>query len=162
MMFVPDLRFWLTAAFVIHIPAIIIWLGSLFLLVVVLGPGARSLDVAATLSLWPRVLSRFFVWGGVSLILILATGVAMVFMKFGGYGSVPTIHRFNMVVGVPAIALYAYLFFIPWRRLRHALTVDDGSAATKNLRQIQRLGAVVLALGLLATVVSAIGRYYTF
>ena len=158
----PDRLFLLTAAFAIHIPAIIIWLGSLFLIVVVLGPSARSLDAGAAFLLWPRVLHRFFVWGWISLGLIVATGVSMAFLKFGDYGNAASIHRVNMIFGLPAIALYIYLYFIPWRRLRHALALDDNSAAATSLRQIHLFGAWILTLGLLAAVVSAIGRYHIF
>jgi hypothetical protein len=86
----------------------------------------------------------------------------MVFLKFGGYGGVPTIHRINMIIGVPAIALYAYLYFVPWHRLRRALTAGESAAAAKCIRQIQLLGSLVLTLGLVAAVISAIGRYYNF
>jgi uncharacterized membrane protein len=143
----------------VHIVAIIVWLGGLFLLTVVLGPTIRELAPTASISLWHRVLSRFFVWGSVGLVAIVASGIAIVQLRFGGFSGMPVIHRWNMVVGVPAIALYAYAQIVPWRACCRAIADDDWIVAGKNAAQIRTLLGIVLALGLIASVVSAAGRF---
>ncbi|MDE5443126.1 hypothetical protein GWG65_17015 [Bradyrhizobium sp. CSA207] len=150
----------MAAALAIHILAAIIWLGGLFLLCVVLQPSVRPLDPATALSLWHRVLSRFLVWGWISLVLILTTGITMVFLEFGGFANIPSIHRANMVIGIPAIALYGYLYFAPWQRFRRALSSNGLMATEGSIRQVRILMATILALGLVASVVSAGARYY--
>lgn len=144
-----------------HILAVIVWLGGMFFLTVVLGTGASLPDGSAALS-WGRALSRFLPWGLLSLAIILATGVTLVFSVFGGYAHIPTIHRVNMVIGIPAIALFVYLCVVPWRRLRRAALADDTPAAEKTVRQAKMLLTTILTLGLLAAFTSAVGRYYAF
>ncbi|SDJ37772.1 hypothetical protein SAMN05216338_104777 [Bradyrhizobium sp. Rc2d] len=92
--------------------------------------------------------------------MILITGITMVFLEFGGFANIPNIHRANMVIGIPAIALYGYLHFAPWQRFRRALSSNDAMTPEGSIRQIRTLMAVILALGLVASVVSAGARYY--
>ena len=147
----------------IHILAVIIWLGGLFFLVVVLGPSAKSLDAAAAPSFWHRTLSHSLAWGWVSLVAIVGTGVALVFLVFGGYGGhVPNIHRVNMAIGIPAIALYGYTSLMPWRQFGHAARSNDRVVAAKKLHQVRTLLATILVLALSAAFMSALGRYYDF
>jgi uncharacterized membrane protein len=146
----------------IHILAVIIWLGGLFFLVVVLGPSAESLDAAGASSVWYRTLSRSLAWGWLSLVLIVVTGVAMVFLVFGGYGHLPNIHRVNMAIGIPAIALYSYVYLMPWRQLGRAVRSSDRVVAAKKRHQVRTLLATILVLALSAAFMSALGRYYSF
>ena len=143
----------------IHILATIILLGGMFFASVAVRPGTRGLEVDAALVLWHRMLSRFFAWASVSMLLILVTGIGMVFLKFGGFSGVPAIHRGNMAIGLPAIALYAYVYFGPWQRYNETLSRGDWIAAQKNITRVRTLMAIVLALGLVASAVSAAGRY---
>jgi uncharacterized membrane protein len=144
----------------VHILAVIIWLGGLFLLCVVLTPSVRNLDLTTAVPLWHGVLSRFLVWGWIGLALILATGIAMMLIEFGGFANIPNFHRANMAIGIPAIALYGYLYFAPWKRFRRAATSNDLTGAKGQIKQVQALMATVLALGLLASIVSVVAHYY--
>lgn len=146
----------------IHILAVIVWLGGMFFLTVVLDTGASLPDRSAALSSWERALSRFLPWGLLSLGMILATGVTLVFSVFGGYAHIPNIHRVNMLIGIPAIALFVYLCVLPWRRLRRAAFVHDTATVEKTMGQAKILLAIILTLGLLAAFTSAVGRYYAF
>jgi uncharacterized membrane protein len=149
----------MTVVFPLHILAIIVFLGGLFFASVVFQPLARGLDSETASSLWQQMLSRFFAWGWVSLLLILATGISMVFLKFGGYSGTPMIHRGNMAIGIPAIALFGYVFFGPWRQYRRTTLRRDWTAAQTALTRVQVVMRVILVLGLIASVVSAVGRY---
>jgi uncharacterized membrane protein len=150
----------MTAALPLHILATIVWLGGLFLLCVVFPPSTRNLDSKTALSLWHKILSLFFVWAWISMALILATGIAIVFLKFGGFSGIPTIHRWNMAIGIPAIVLYCYLYFVPWQRSRCAMSRQDWGAAERDITQARIIMAIILTLGLVASVVSAVARYY--
>lgn len=149
----------MTVLFPLHIVATIVLLGGLFFAWFVFRPIARDLDIETASSLWQQMLSRFFAWGWVSLLLILATGVGMVFLKFGGFSGVPMIHRGNMVVGIPAIALFGYLFFGPWQQYRRTISRRDWNAAEKEIRRVRVVMGIILVLGVVASVVSAVGRY---
>jgi uncharacterized membrane protein len=61
----------MSVAFTLHTLAVIVWLGGLFLLCVMVQPSTRDLDSEIALSLWHRMLSQFFAWAWVSLLLIL-------------------------------------------------------------------------------------------
>jgi uncharacterized membrane protein len=148
----------MTVVFPLHIVATIVLLGGLFFASVVFRPIARDMDIETASSLWQQMLSRFFAWGWVSLLLILATGIGMVFLKFGGSG-VPMIHRGNMVIGIPAIVLFGYLFFGPWQRYRRTMLRRDWNAAEKEIRRVRVVMGIILVLSLVASVVSAVGRY---
>jgi uncharacterized membrane protein len=105
------------------------------------------------------MLSRFFAWGLVSLLLILVTGISMVFLKFGGYSGTPTVHRGNMAVGIAAMTLFVYVFFGPWQQYRRTTLRRDWTAARKAMTRVQVVMRIILVLGLIASVVSAVGRY---
>ena len=94
------------------------------------------------------------------MLLILVSGIAMIFLAFGGFSGVPSIHRWNMLLGIPAIVLFGYLYFVPWRHFRDAMLSHDRMVAEKSIRQARTIMAIVLALGLVASVVSVAGRYY--
>jgi uncharacterized membrane protein len=149
----------MTIVFPLHIIATIVLLGGLFFGSVVFRPIARDLDIETASTLRQQLWSRFFAWAWVSLLLILATGVAMVFLKFGGFSGVPLIHRANMAIGIPAMALFGYVFFGPWREYRRAMARRDWTAAQAKMRRVHLLTGVILGLGFVASVVSAIGRY---
>jgi uncharacterized membrane protein len=149
----------LIVAFPIHIVAIIVWLGSLFMLVSVVGPTTRALDAAASASLWHRLLSRFFLWGSTSLAIIVATGIVIGPVRFGGFSNVPELHRWNMIIGLPAIALFAYAHLGPYRAFGRAIADRDWNAAGQRVARIRALLGTVLILGLVASVVSAVARF---
>jgi uncharacterized membrane protein len=149
----------MTIVFPLHIVAAIVLLGGLFFASVMFRPIVRDLDIETASSLWQRMLSRVFAWGWGSLLLILATGIGMVFLKFGGFSGVPMIHRGNMIIGIPAILLFGYLFFGPWQRYRRTASRRDWNAAAKEIRRVRVVMAIILVLGLVASVVSAVGRY---
>jgi len=149
----------MTIVFPVHIVATIVLLGGLFFASVVFRPIASGLDIQTASALWHQTLSRFFAWGWASLLLILASGIAMVFLKFGGFSGVPIIHRANMAIGIPAIALFGYVFFGPWRAYRRTIARRDWTAAQTEIRRVRVLIGIILGLGFVASVVSAVGRY---
>jgi uncharacterized membrane protein len=149
----------MTIVFPLHVVATIVLLGGLFFASVVFRPIARDLDIETASSLWARMLSRFFAWGWVGLLVIVATGIGMVFLKFGGFSGIPMIHRGNMVIGIPAVVLFGYLFFGPWQQYRRTMSRRDWDAAQKEIKRVRVVMSIILVLGLVASVVSAVGRY---
>jgi uncharacterized membrane protein len=144
----------------LHVLATIIWFGGLFFLSVVLRRSAHDMDSASAMKLWNDTLSIFFVWIWMCLVLILLTGVALVFLAFGGFSGIPLVHRVNPLIGLPAMVLFIFLYFVPWRRFQHAVFGNDMPVAERNLKLIRRLMTIILALGLVASIVSVAGRNY--
>lgn len=149
----------MTLVLSIHTLATIIWLGGLFFICVVFALATRNMEQATLLSLWHRVLSRFFVWAWIGIGLILISGIAMVFLEFGGFSGIPAIHRANMLIGIPAILLYIYLYFFPWRRFRQALAINESHAAEVRIREARVIMSIIVTLGVIASVVSLAGRF---
>jgi uncharacterized membrane protein len=149
----------MTIVFPLHVLAAVVFLGGLFFASVVFRPVASGLDNEIASSLWKKMLSGLFTWGWPSLLMILATGIGMVFLKFGGPSGVPMIHRANMAIGIPAIALFGYVYFVPWRRYRRTMSRNQWAAAQKEFTRIRVGMAIVLVLGFVAAAVSAVGRY---
>lgn len=141
-------------AWPIHIVAVVVWLGGLFWLCV----ARPSLDNDAQ-PLWQAYLARFFTAATVAIIAIIASGVALVQLKFGGFAHMPPVHRANMAFGLPAIGLYGFVVAVLWRRYRGAKSRDDRESAAKTMARIEGAIAVVTFLGLAAAILSAVGRY---
>ncbi len=114
---------------VLHVLAAIVWVGGMFFAYVVLRPSTGPLEPAARLALWQRVLSRFFLWVWISVVALLASGFTMVLLGFGGFAAVGDYVRAMMTIGLVMVAIYLYLYFLPWPRFRHAVLTADWSAA---------------------------------
>src|SRR3990170_170272 len=100
----------------LHVLAAVIWVGGIFFAYMVLRPSAGPLEPPLRLALWQRVFRRFFPWVWLSIILLLVSGYAMLFLRFGGFaGAGPHIHVMQ-VTGILMMALFLHLFFAPWRR----------------------------------------------
>lgn len=150
----------MTVVLPIHVLATIIWLGGLFVLSLILWPGLGRMESVSRLPLWQKILSKFFVWAWVGLASIFVTGISMVFIEFGGFWGVPAIHRINTAIGIPAIGLFVYLYFGPWKQFKTALSSGNLPAAEERLRSTRNIMSAILSLGVIASVVSVAGRYY--
>lgn len=151
------------AAFVIalHVIAAVFWVGGMAFAYGALRPAAeRSLDSRARRELWLAVLARFFPGVWVSVVVLLASGYYLVFGVYGGFsaagGHVHAMHALGLVM----VALFAHVYFAPWRRFRRAVWADDGSRAATELPRIRRVVAVNLVLGIVVVAVAAGGRFW--
>ncbi len=126
-----------------HIVAAVIWVGGMFFAYVVLRPGMSPLEPAIRLPLWHRVFSRFFLWVWLSIAVLLASGFAMVFLGFGGFATVGAYVRVMMALGIVMMAIYTYLYFVPWRRFRRAVSTATGlRRASTSVRSACWLGSI--------------------
>ena len=64
-----------------------------------------------------------------------------------------------MSVGIPAIALFGYVYFGPWRRYCRTMSRRDWTAAQREITRVRVGLGVILVLGLVDSSVSAVGRY---
>jgi uncharacterized membrane protein len=145
----------------LHVLAAVIWVGGMFFAYMVLRPSAGPLEPPLRLALWQRVFRRFFPWVWLSIILLLVSGYAMLFLRFGGFaGAGPHIHVMQ-VTGILMMLLFFHLFFVPWRRFSHAVETGTFPEAAKALNQIRRIVAINLVLGLVTVTVGASGRFWS-
>ena len=149
-----------TAALVLHALSAVVWVGGMFFAHQVFRPAAAALDPRPRLLLWSRVLGRFFAWVIAAIVLLLASGYAMVFAVFGGFGKVGLHVNLMQGIGILMMLLFFHLYFAPWRRFRAALTRQDQAAAAGQLAQIRLIVTINLLLGLVTVAVGSSGRYW--
>src|SRR5947207_13600139 len=91
----------------------------------VLRPAAALLEPGPRLTLWSRVLGRFFAWVFAAIILLLLTGYSLVFALYSGFGGVQTLRQPDAGIGILMMLLFLHLYFAPWRRFRAAVARQD-------------------------------------
>ncbi|MEM7021169.1 MAG: CopD family protein [Pseudomonadota bacterium] len=145
---------------IIHILGAVVWVGGMFLAFVVLRPAFGDLEPPTRISLWRGVFKRFFPWVWASILGLLVSGYAMLFAGFGGFaGAGIHIHIMNLT-GLIMMALFVYLYYVPWRRLQAGLDGGDIAAAAGQLGLIRMIVGINLVLGLFTCAIGASGRYW--
>ena len=138
----------------LHIAAMAVWTGGLAYAVFVIRPSLGLLDPTPRMNVQLQTLRRFFrlVWH-VMPIVILA-GWAMIVGKEGGFAHAPWFVNTMQALGLLMAAVFAWVFFGPYRRLRRA--IRPSQAMVDNVR-----GLLVtdLALGGATIVVALLGHF---
>ena len=141
----------------LHLSAGVIWLGGMALVILALRPVAiERLAPPDRLPLMTAVLSRFFVMVWRSIAVLLASGFGMLSgadMKLAPRGW----HAMSGI-GLLMCAIFAHIWFAPFRRLKAAVTAADWPTAGKALGQIHPLVLTNFALGWLAVAAVIIWR----
>jgi uncharacterized membrane protein len=144
----------------LHLLAALFWVGGMAFAYWVLRPAAGPLDPPVRLPLWRRVFGIFLPWVGVSIVVLLGTGYAMLSSYFNGFRGAPLYINVMQGLGIIMILLFLHLLFAPWRRFRGALDQGALPDAAKALNQIRIIVAVNLALGTITVVVGGTGRFW--
>ena len=150
----------MSVSIALHLLAAAIWVGGMFFAYMALRPAAAAvLEPPPRLQLWVQVFKLFFVWVWLSIIVILVTGYWMLFGVFGGFGNAGLHIHIMHGAGILMVLIYLHVFFAPYRRLRHAIVIQDYSAGGKQLAIIRKLIALNLAIGLIVLIIASGGRY---
>ena len=145
---------------ILHVFAAVVWVGGMFFAHQVLRPAAMTLEAAPRLELWSRVLGRFFLWVIAAIMLLLATGLAMVFSIFGGFAHLAGYVQLMMGLGIVMMLLFLHLYFAPWRRFRAAVARRDWAEGGRQLGQIRMIVTINLVLGLVTIAAASGGGYW--
>ncbi len=146
----------------LHIMAAILWVGGMFFAHMILRPSAvQVLEPPLRLALWVQVFKRFFFWVWLSIIVILATGYWMIFGFYGGFGNIGTHIHIMHGLGIVMVLIFMHIFFSPYRRLRHAVIVEDYPEGGRRLSQIRTLVGINILLGLATAAIATAGRYFS-
>ena len=142
----------------IHLLAIVVWVGGMFFAYVVLRPSAAEiLQPPERLRLWDKVFSQFFNWVWLAVFLVLVSGFYMIYL-FGGFANLALYINLMLVMGLVMTMIYVYVFFkcyVPFNRL---VAKQEWPAAGVMLATIRKLVALNLTIGLLTVAVAIIGR----
>jgi uncharacterized membrane protein len=145
---------------IVHLLGAIIWVGGMFFAIVALRPASvELLEPPQRLRLWRGTLQRFFRWVWLSVVALLGTGYGLIGM-YGGMANVGIHIHIMHGVGLLMVALFAHLFFAPYRRLGKFVDAEDFPAAAANLNTIRIIVLVNLVLGLFVASVGVGGRFF--
>lgn len=150
----------MTVLVALHALAAVVWVGGMFFAYLVLRPSAGPLDPPLRLALWNRVFSRFFPWVWASMIVLLVSGYAMLFIGFGGFAGAPPHINLMQATGILMMLLFLHLYFAPWRRFSRAVGAGASEPAASALNQIRRIVGINLVLGLVTVTLGASGRFW--
>jgi uncharacterized membrane protein len=149
------------SAVLLHVLAVVIWVGGMFFAYAILRPvAAGQLEPPARLTLWVGVFDNFFLWVWTSVIAILATGFWMIFAFFGGMGAVGLYVHVMLGLGSVMMLIFFHVYFAPYRRLKRAVAAQDWPAGGKALAQIRRLVGTNTLIGVVTIAVASGGRYF--
>ena len=150
----------LAIAMTLHILSAVIWIGGMFFAHIALRPAAANvLEPPLRLPLMSQVLARFFPWVWVSIVLLWATGLWLIFGYYGGMGKTTMYVHIMLTLGAIMTILFMYIVFIPFPTMKQALAHGDFKKAGKNLGYIRPIIGINLLLGLIIIIVATAGRY---
>ena len=150
----------MTMLVALHALAAVVWVGGMFFAYMVLRPSAGPLEPPLRLALWARIFGRFFPWVWASIAVLLVSGYAMLFLRFGGFAGAGLHIHVMQVTGILMMALFLHLFFAPWRRFSRAVETGAFQDAAASLDRIRRIVAINLVLGIVTVAVGASGRFW--
>lgn len=144
----------------LHLLAALFWVGGMAFAYFVVRPAAGALDPPLRLPLWRRVFGIFLPWVGVSIVILLGSGYAMLSIYFNGFRGAPLYINVMQGLGIIMVLLFLHMVSAPWRRLRAAIDRGALPEAARALDQIRAIVAINLALGVASVIVGGTGRYW--
>ena len=134
--------------YLVHVLATVVWVGGMFFAHQCLRPVVLAqLEGPQRLRLWNGVFGRFFPWVWLSVLLLLASGHGLIY-AFGGFRAVPMHVHLMTGIGYLMAAIFAFIYFVPYARLRRAVAAEDWKAGAAAQDLIRRLVGTNLVLGL--------------
>jgi len=156
------LQNFMAIAATLHILSVIVWIGGMFFAHMALRPVvANLLEPPLRLQLMTQVLERFFVWVWIAVILLWLTGLWVIFGYFDGMANIRIAVHIMFTLAAIMTILYIYIFFIPFPKLKQAVSTEDFKLAGKNLATIRSLIGFNLILGLVTVIIATGGRYFS-
>jgi len=144
----------------LHALAAAVWVGGMFFAYAALRPAAGALlDPPQRCGLLQASLARFLPWVWVSVVALLATGLALI-AGYGGLAAVGAYVHSMFALGLVMMAVFVYLWFYPYRGLRRAVAAQEWAVGGRHLGRIRWLIAFNLTLGLVTIAIGAGGRVW--
>ncbi|MGB9150778.1 MAG: CopD family protein [Burkholderiales bacterium] len=142
----------------LHLLGVTVWVGGMFFAYVALRPAAaKMLEAPERLNLWNATLARFFLWVWISVALILASGFGMIGLN-GGFRNAAPYVNIMMLIGLIMMAIFAHVYFAPYKRLGRYVAAQEWKPAGEQLAQIRKKVGLNLGLGLLTIIVATVGQ----
>lgn len=144
----------------LHVLFVVIWVGGMFFAYMAMRPAAAStLEPPQRLPLWAATFAHFFPWVWLAVVLILVSGLLLIFKYFGGMAGAALYIHVMLGLGILMMLIFMHVFFAPYKRLKQAVVIKDWPAGGKALNQIRMLIGINLGLGILTVLIATAGKY---
>ena len=137
-------------ALLLHLSAVIIWLGGMVFAHFCLRPSVAMLEPPQRLSLMAATLTRFFAIVIPAIVILLATG-GYLYTRREGLAAPIGVHLM-VGIGVAMILIFGHLFCGPFRRMKAAVAASAWPAAATQLGKVRVLVLTNMILGFLAVI----------
>jgi len=130
----------------LHLAAAIIWMGGMgFILLAMRAAAFAVLQPPARPQLLLASLQRFFPLVWISIALLLLTGLTLMLQV--GFASAPVGWHVMLGIGLVMMAVFAHIYFAPFRRAQRAAAAQDWAAVGRALQAIHPLVVLNFTLG---------------
>lgn len=141
-----------------HVLGVAIWVGGMFVLHFAVRPSAARLqEPSVRLTFLSSALGRFMSWAALAIVVLLASGLAMIWIG-GGFKNAHLSVHLMLAVGLMMMLLYLHIRFAPFKRMRSAVMASDWAAAAANLDIVRKMVLINLVLGFITIAIATIGR----
>lgn len=147
-------------ALALHVLAAIVWVGGMFFAFLAVRPALAELDTKHRARVWAAIFRRFFPWVWACIVVLLVSGFYLVFVTFDGFATAPPFVHTMLGLGIVMMALFAYVFFVPYHQLKTAVQTGSEPLAIHAMVRIRLLIAINLALGILVVLVAMFFGYF--
>lgn len=147
-------------AIAIHAIGATVWVGGMFFAYTVLRPSLGAFEPQQRLTLWNNVFSRFFLWVWIVVVALPASGYVLVFHYLGGFGAAGMHVHIMHMIGLVMIALFVFLYFLPYQKFREGIAAKDWASAARQLNTMRRIFGINTVLGLVTVIVGASGKFW--
>ena len=137
----------------VHVLCAVVWVGGMFFAYVVLRPSLAVLEPIQRIALHTQVFRRFFlvVWHAMPLILL--SGYAVMFGRYGGPANVSWNINVMQTLGLIMSAVFLLIVFGPYARFRR--TTDRATAAA-SINRVRQLIGLNLVLGIVTVIIAVL------
>jgi len=147
-------------ALALHVLAAIIWVGGMFFAYLAVRPALAELDTKHRARVWAAIFRRFFPWVWACVVALLASGFYLAIISFDSLSQAPVFVHVMMGLGIVMMAVFAYVFFVPYPQLKTAVQTGSEPLAVHAMVRIRLLIAVNLSLGIVVVLVGMLGSYF--
>lgn len=141
-----------------HLFAVLIWIGGMFFAYMVLRPSAAEvLQPPGRLRLWNKIFRRFFNWVWLCILVLMASGFYLVYQP-GGFAVMPRYVHLMVLLGIVMMLIFAYVFFSCYVRFGLLVEARDWNKAEGVLAAMRKLIGLNLVIGLLTVAEAIFGR----
>ncbi len=147
----------MSIALSLHVLAIVVWVGGMFFAHQALRPAAVStLEPPLRLQLWVATFKRFFPWVWLCVILVLTTGLWMMFQ----FPKAPLFIHIMLGLGIVMMLIFMHVFFAPYNRLKKAVAEQRWPDGGNALGQIRTMVGINTIIGIITIIIATAGKFF--